>query len=308
MRNALLLASLALLPSARAASFDDLSVEESKIVASMRAAAAAPRSPAPEPAWAEKTSAGLKFNAECVWEHIDSPGYKYSYPRCLSLEARSFWPEWYAKNKKEFFTNSVDAETFDGSPLHAETLDAAARSAYESDSQDDAALLELFKLLRLATVVSDRPELAKRRVNGAVKTRWYLVERYAVLCSGHRNLCGASQLEDFYAIARHDWSPMIRRSAASAIYFLESDTEKSRKFLEEMARQDGQSVVSVQSDGTASATAMPSDMNKAFAAFLLKTQPKREPMSWGCFNDSLNWLERAQPPRWAIFPDEPCRR
>ncbi|MBI4347433.1 MAG: hypothetical protein HY553_11295 [Elusimicrobia bacterium] len=233
------------------------------------------------------------YTAECWWNHIDYNGSQYDYPNCASLGYKeSQRSNRYAERAwlDSIELVSIEPASFIGTPLEAEVLQAVASSVVRGGPQAPGAgaLPGLFQMLRLATAVPPDRATSRRRVNAAVKSRRFLVELYAEACEKHAALCAPSFLEDFYGIAKHDWSPRTRAAAIGFIYFFESDRAKAERALSEMAAHDGAALLSVASDGSMSYAAQPSSRNKSLAAYLLKEAPPRSPGPWGCFVERLS--------------------
>lgn len=238
------------------------------------------------------------YTAECWRNKIDYQDWKYEYPVCARIGYSKDWEKDYGQqyDRKEWlksiFLQSIDKKSFDGSPLQAQVLQAVAGQAASLDKStaiNKPYLIGLFDLLSLATVAHAEKNLAVKRVNAAVKTRWYILVEYARLCESHRDVCYPKYFEDFYAIAKEDWSPRNRITAMSLIYFMETDRAKATKALEEMSGHDGESAVSIKEDGTRYNYPNASENNRLFAQDLLNSKPAAKRLSWACFVESLSW-------------------
>lgn len=243
------------------------------------------------------------YTAECWLNHIDYQGMEYDYPVCAPIGYSRSWrernpglaqaPE-HQRWLGSIFHRSIDRASFSGTPLEAEVLRAVASEAVEGGAANREYVKGLFDLLRAAVVPQADPGRVRRRINAAVKERWMLLRAYGELCEKSFDLCYPGYFGDFYAVARHDWSPRTRRTALSLVYFLEPDGKARRGALEDMAARDGQAVFLGQKDGSYSYESRPDGRNKSFARYLLQAAPRRDQGTWAQFYQSLAWSDGSQ--------------
>jgi|CXWL01.1.fsa_nt_gi hypothetical protein len=288
MKNTLILGSLLLSVSlgAQAATFEEqLAAEQASTVGAIHKVAAKQKP-------IKQAFGGLTYTAEC-WND--------GYPSCRhlgfaeQLRKKTPNPIIYVTPENggplephntlafldDIFLHSITLGTFQGTPLEAEVLEAATGAAIKNGS-DKEHVVGLFNLLRMATVVP-----SQRRVNAAVKTRWILVQEYAELCEKYKDICYPNYFQDFYTIAKEDYSPRTRVTALAFIYYLETNQAKRTAALKEMALRDGESAISVDSDGKKSLTPTPLASNRAFAKSLLESARVIKQTSWTCFAGTL---------------------